>query len=187
MSLTTSRRRRRRFRGLVLTDCLYYFVGSSNTGLHEEPTWQRSAIPCAVLGAIHTALLQQPRRSAWIWALHALDCRRPRRPLVSKRRRFISNRVVFVETSQHLKGSHVKINYLCFPPVPVFIENRRRFWLRDRSQPEILMFDPTWIPLTPTSSRDPMVAWPAGSQASGYCPWQLIQSLSCFTRLTPQL
>ena len=37
------------------------------------------------------------------------------------------------------------------------------------SQPEILMFDPTWIPLTPTSSRDPMVAWPAGSQASGYC------------------
>jgi hypothetical protein len=36
------------------------------------------------------------------------------------------------------------------------------------SQPEILLFDPTWIPLTPTSSRDPMVAWPAGSQASGY-------------------
>lgn len=35
------------------------------------------------------------------------------------------------------------------------------------SQPEILLFDPTWTPLTPTSSRDPMVAWPAGSQASG--------------------
>ena len=36
------------------------------------------------------------------------------------------------------------------------------------AQPEILLFDPTWIPLTPTSSRDPMVAWPAGQQASGY-------------------
>ena len=41
------------------------------------------------------------------------------------------------------------------------------------SQPEILLFDPTWIPLTPTSSRDPMVAWPAGSQASG-CEWQRV-------------